>query len=161
MEIKISTYDFFNKFILGLVFTGVVIFAYRQDLTAAIEVFQAIKENTIVITVFSISALAIVYEIGIIINRLGSILEDLLRKTHIIPFIDDYKRFNEKKKEFPIMNVLSREYALSRNSVVLFLLISILTFIRFGWFGLIPLAIMLMFYYSCWKYAKKIVDLVK
>jgi hypothetical protein len=161
MEIKISTYDFFNKFILGLVFTGVVIFAYRQDLTSAIEVFQAIKENTIVITVFSISALAIVYEIGIIINRLGSILEDLLRKTHIIPFIDDYKRFNEKKKEFPIMNVLSREYALSRNSVVLFLLISILTFIRFGWFGLIPLAIMLMFYYSCWKYAKKIVDLVK
>lgn len=161
MEIKISTYDFFNKFILGLVFTGVVIFAYRQDLTSAIEVFQPIKENTIVITVFSISALAIVYEIGIIINRLGSILEDLLRKTHIIPFIDDYKRFNEKKKEFPIMNVLSREYALSRNSVVLFLLISILTFIRFGWFGLIPLAIMLMFYYSCWKYAKKIVDLVK
>lgn len=161
MEIKISTYDFFNKFILGLVFTGVVIFAYRQDLTSSIEVFQAIKENTIVITVFSISALAIVYEIGIIINRLGSILEDLLRKTHIIPFIDDYKRFNEKKKEFPIMNVLSREYALSRNSVVLFLLISILTFIRFGWFGLIPLAIMLMFYYSCWKYAKKIVDLVK
>lgn len=161
MEIKISTYDFFNKFILGLVLTGVVILAYRQDLTSAIEVFQAIKENTIVITVFSISALAIVYEIGIIINRLGSILEDLLRKTHIIPFIDDYKRFNEKKKEFPIMNVLSREYALSRNSVVLFLLISILTFIRFGWFGLIPLAIMLMFYYSCWKYAKKIVDLVK
>lgn len=161
MEIKISTYDFFNKFILGLVFTGVVIFAYRQDLTSAIEVFQAIKENTIVITVFSISALALVYEIGIIINRLGSILEDLLRKTHIIPFIDDYKRFNEKKKEFPIMNVLSREYALSRNSVVLFLLISILTFIRFGWFGLIPLSIMLMFYYSCWKYAKKIVDLVK
>ena len=161
MEIKISTYDFFNKFILGLVLTGVVILAYRQDLTSAIEVFQAIKENTIVITVFSISALAIVYEIGIIINRLGSILEDLLRKTHIIPFIDDYKRFNEKKKEFPIMNVLSREYALSRISVVLFLLISILTFIRFGWFGLIPLAIMLMFYYSCWKYAKKIVDLVK
>ena len=161
MEIKISTYDFFNKFILGLVFTGVVIFAYRQDLTSAIEVFQAIKENTIVITVFTISALAIVYEIGIIINRLGSILEDLLRKTHIIPFIDDYKRFNEKKKEFPIMNVLSREYALSRNSIVLFLLISILAFIRWNWYGFIPLAIMLMFYYSCWKYAKKICDLMK
>lgn len=161
MEIKISTYDFFNKFILGLVFTGVVILEYRQDLTSALEVFQAIKENTIVITVFSISALAIVYEIGIIINRLGSVLEDLLRKTHIIPFNDDYKRYNEKKKEYPIMNVLSREYALSRNSIVLFLLISILTFIRFGWFGFIPLAIVLMFYYSCWKYAKKIVNLMK
>ena len=161
MEIKISTYDFFNKFILGLVFTGVVILEYRQDLTSALEVFQAIKENTIVITVFSISALAIVYEIGIIINRLGSVLEDLLRKTHIIPFNDDYKRYNEKKKEYPIMNVLSREYALSRNSIVLFLLISILTFIHFGWFGFIPLAIVLMFYYSCWKYAKKIVDLMK
>lgn len=76
MEIKISTYDFFNKFILGLVFSGMVIFAYRDNLISVLDVFKEIKENTIIITVFSTSALAIVYEVGIIINRLGSILED-------------------------------------------------------------------------------------
>ena len=161
MEIKISTYDFFNKFILGLVLTGAVTIAFGGDIDKLIEYTQGVKENGIIITVFSVSSLAIVYEIGIIINRLGSILEDVLKKTHLIPFNDDYKRYNEKKKEYPIMNVLSREYALSRNSIVLFLLISILTFVRFGWYGFIPLAIMLMFYYSCWKYAKKIVDLMK
>ncbi len=161
MEIKISTYDFFNKFILGLVFSGVVILAYRNNLTSAIGAFKEIKESTIIITVFSTSALAVVYEVGIIINRLGSILEDIMKKIHFIPFNNDYKKFNEKKKEYPIMNVLSREYALSRNSIVLFLLISILAFIRWDWYGFIPLTIMLMFYYSCWKYAKKICDLMK
>lgn len=161
MEIKTSTYDFFNKFILGLVFSGVVILAYRNNLNTVFDAFKEIKESTIIITVFSTSALAVVYEVGIIINRLGSILEELLKKIHFIPFNDDYKRFNEKKKEYPIMNVLSREYALSRNSIVLFLLISILAFIRWNWYGFIPLAIMFMFYYSCWKYAKKICDLMK
>lgn len=161
MEIKISTYDFFNKFILGLVFSGMVIFAYRDNLISVLDVFKEIKESTIIITVFSTSALAIVYEVGIIINRLGSILEDIMKKIHIIPFNDDYNKFNDKKKEYSIMNVLSREYALSRNSIVLFLLISILAFIRWNWYGFIPLAIMLMFYYSCWKYAKKICDLMK
>ena len=161
MEIKISTYDFFNKFILGLVFSGMVIFAYKDNLISVFDVLKEIKESTIIITVFSTSALAVVYEVGIIINRLGSILEDFLKIIHFIPFNDDYKKFNEKKKEYPIMNVLSREYALSRNSIVLFLMISILTFIRWCWYGFIPLAIMLMFYYSCWKYAKKICDLMK
>ena len=161
MEIKISTYDFFNKFILGLVFSGVVILAYGSELTPILEEYQDIRWNTIIITVFSISALALVYEVGIIINRLGSILEDIMRKCHLIYFNNDYKRFNEKKKDFPIMNVLSREYSLSRNSIVLFLLISILTFIRFAWYGLIPLTIMLIFYYSCRKYSKKICDLMK
>lgn len=161
MEIKISTYDFFNKFILGLVFTGVVILANRRYLASVFEAFQEIKESAIIITVFSTAALAVVYEVGIIINRLGSILEDFLKKTQLIPFNGDYKRFNEKIKEYPIMNVLSREYALSRNSIVLFLLISILAFIRWNWYGFIPLAIMLMFYYSSWRYAKKICDLMK
>ena len=161
MEIKISTYDFFNKFILGLVLTGVVILAYSDRINHSLDFYQDIKDNKVVLAVLSISALALVYEVGIIINRFGSLLEDFLRITHLIPFNKDYKRFNDKKKEYQIMTVLSREYALSRNSIVLFLLISIVVFIRFSWYGLIPLAIMFVFYYSCWKYSKKIVDLMK
>lgn len=161
MEIKISTYDFLNKFILGLVFIGAVVLSYGNEVSQFLETYSEIKWNSIITTVFSVSALAIVYEIGILINRLGSVLEDILRFFHFIPFNKDYKMFNDKKKEYPIMNVLSREYALSRNSVVLFLLISIVIFIRFAWYGLIPLVIMLVFYYSCRKYSKKIVDLMK
>lgn len=158
---KISTYDFLNKFVLGLVFIGVVILAYGDEMVPVLEAYQNTKDNAIIITIFSVSAFALVYEIGIIINRLGSFFEDVLRKTHLIPFNEDYKKFNDKKKEYPIMNVLSREYALSRNSIVLFLLISIVVFIRFAWYGFIPLIIMLLFYCSCRKYSKKIYDLMR
>ena len=161
MEIKISTYDFFNKFLLGLVFIGVIIFSYIDNICTWVINLGVVKDNAIVVTIFSFSAMAIVYEAGIIINRLGSILEEFLKFAHLIPFNDDYKKFNEKKKEFPIMHVLSREYASSRNSIILFLLISIIVFIRFCWYGLIPLTIMLLFYFSCYKYAKKISDLME
>ena len=161
MEMKISTYDFLNKFILGLAFIGIVIIAYGNELPYVFKSFQDCKDNTVIITMFAVSALALAYEVGIIINRLGSLLEDVLRKTHLIPFNNDYKRFNDKKKEYPVMNVLSREYALSRNSIVLFLLISIVVFVRFAWYGIIPLVIMFLFYYSCRKYSKRICDLMK
>ena len=161
MDIKISTYDFFNKFILGLVFVGVAILAFFDVNSPFFGTLQEIKENGIVVTILSVSALAIVYEVGIIINRFGSLLEELLRKCHWIYFDNDYKKFNDKKKEYPILKVLSREYALSRNSIVLFFLISIVVFIRFAWYGLIPFAIMILFYISCRKYSKKIVKLME
>lgn len=161
MDIKFSTYDFLNKFILGLVFVGVTILSFVNPNNFFFKSLQEIKENGIIVTIFSVSAFAIVYEVGIIINRLGSLLEELLRKCHWIYFNEDYKKFNDKKKENPILNVLSREYALSRNSIVLFFLISIVVFIRFAWYGLIPLVIMILFYISCRKYSKKIVDLMK
>lgn len=158
MDIKISTYDFFNKFILGLVFIEVVILAYIQY---AIDYLKELTLNATFDTILIIGTLSLVYEIGIVINRLGSILEELLKCLHLIPFNSDYKKFNDKKKEYPIMNILSREYALSRNSIVLFFLISIIIFIRFGWYGFITVAIMLLFYWSCRRYSSKIVDLMK
>ncbi len=161
MEIKISTYDFFNKFILGLVFVGVVILSYIADINTQLKQLGEINDNTIVVTIFSFAALAIVYETGIIINRLGSLLEEVLKLCKLIPFNNDYKRFNDKKKEYPIMATLSREYASSRNSIVLFALISIIVFIRFCYYGFIPLTIMLLFYFSCRKYAKKICSLME
>lgn len=74
MDIKISTYDFFNKFILGLVFVGVAILAFVDVNNSFFRSLLEINENGILVTVFSVSALAIVYEVGIIINRLGSLV---------------------------------------------------------------------------------------
>ena len=84
MEIKISTYDFLNKFILGLVFMGVIVLSYGNEVSHYYETYSTIKWNSVITTVFSVSALAIVYEMGILINRLGSILEDLLRFCHLM-----------------------------------------------------------------------------
>lgn len=161
MDVKISTYDYLNKFVLGLVFIGAVVLSYGNEVGQFLESLSEGKWNNVVTTVFSVSALAIVYEAGILINRLGTMLEDFMRFLHLIPFDNDYKKFNEKKKEYPIMTVLSTEYALSRNSIVLFLLVSVVVLTRFGWYCLIPLSFALVFYYSCRKYAKKIVDLMR
>lgn len=161
MDIKISTYDFFNKFILGLVLIGVLILSCFHDINLSLKELGEINNNAIIATIFSFSALAVVYETGIIINRLGSLLEEGLKYFNLIPFNNDYKRFNDKKKDYPIMTTLSREYASSRNSIVLFALISIIVFIKFAWYGFIPLGIMLLFYFSCRKYAKKICALME
>ena len=161
MEMKISTYDFLNKFILGFAFVGVLLLSYFNDVNLILQELGEINNNATIVTIFSFSALAVVYEIGIIINRLGSLLEEVLKYFNLIPFNRDYKRFNDKKREYPIMTTLSREYASSRNSIILFVLISIIVFIKFCWFGFIPLGIMLLFYFSCRKYAKKICALME
>ena len=133
-----------------------LLLSYFNDVNLILQELGEINNNAIIVTIFSFSALAVVYETGIIINRLGSLLEEVLKFFNLIPYKSDYKRFNDKKREYPIMTTLSREYASSRNSIILFALISIIVFIKFCWFGFIPLGIMLLFYFSCRKYAKKI-----
>jgi hypothetical protein len=155
---KIPFYNIVNILLTGLIFTGILIIFYYQEISAKIYI------NNISITfvsIYTFAFFAIIYEIGLIINRLGSLLEDLLRYFKLIPFNDNYKKFNETKQKFPILEILSREYALSRTSMTLFLLISILTFIKFQFYGFIPITICLLFFYSCRKYSKKIIKLME
>lgn len=153
-DFKISTYDFFNKFILGLVLIGVATFSFIDSIqNHMVPIMDFIQRTQLISTAF---IFGFIYEVGIIINRIGSLIEEFLKAYNFIPYDDDYKKYNERKKEYPIMQTLSREYALSRNSIALFLLISIITFFRFCCYGFIPLLIMFLFYLSCKKYAHKI-----
>lgn len=161
MNVNISTYDFLNKFSLGLVFVAVLFLSYINNIARWVEGIEFLNNNAVFTTVISFMAMALVYEVGIIINRLGSLLESFLRLTRLIPFNNDYKKFNISKKNYTVVGILSREYALSRNSIVLFLLIAIIIFVRFCWYGLIPLGIMFLFYFSCRKYAKRICELME
>ena len=77
------------------------------------------------------------------------------------PFNDDYALYNRKAKEFSIMSVLSREYALSRTSVLLFFALSIIAMISCKWNLMIAFAAcVLVFALSCRKHASKIVELM-
>lgn len=161
MNVNISTYDFLNKFSLGLVFVGVLFFSYINNIAGLVRDMEFLNNNAIVATIISFIVLALIYEVGIIINRLGSLLECFLRFTRLIPFNNDYKEFNVCKKDYKILGILSREYALSRNSIVLFFLVTIIIFLRFAWYGFFPLGIMFLFYISCYRYARKICDLME
>lgn len=163
MEIKVPFYNILNMFLTGLVFIGgcLVIFqdfAFALFSNDIIENISAGPEIVITVCIF-----AVAYEVGLIINRIGSvIIEPFLKFIKLIPFNDNYALFNQKKKEYSIMRILSREYALSRTGIVLFLLLLILSFIEKKFFlTAIFTAITFIYLFSCRKHAGKIVELMQ
>ncbi|MDD5902412.1 MAG: hypothetical protein PUC58_03505 [Oscillospiraceae bacterium] len=163
MEIKIPFYNILNMFLTGLVFLGgcVIIF---PEYTLAVFNNGIIKNlGTGPEIIITICAFAAAYEVGLIINRAGSvIIEPILKYIKLIPFNDNYVLFNEKKKEYPIMSTLSREYALSRTGIALFLALLILASIACEWTIAIACAVITLVYYlSCRKHSSKIVELME
>ena len=93
MDIKIPFYHLVNVLLTGLVFIGggailLPVKILRESFSECIS----IGLETSVVICF----LAIAYELGLLINRVGSIvIEYCLRKWKLIPFNEDYKLFNE------------------------------------------------------------------
>ncbi|MDR3306567.1 MAG: hypothetical protein LBS61_02705 [Endomicrobium sp.] len=81
------------------------------------------------ISLFSLMAIGVIYMIGLIINRVSSIIiEDFLIKWK--PLDErDYGDFNNARKENPFLYTLSREYALSRGNLALWLIITVISII--------------------------------
>jgi hypothetical protein len=153
-------------FLTGLIFTGCCVILFSHQVVAFIdtEFFKSIsKINVGLETVITISFFAVIYEIGFIINRIGSLMENLLKKIKAIPFDDDYKKFNEKEKQFPDkMKMLSREYTLSRTSMTLFLILMIISLTQFFWvFSIVMTILTLIFYFSMRKHSGKIVKMME
>ncbi len=163
MNTKIPFYNILNMFLTGLVFIGGCVIIFPDTATAVLnsEIIKNLGTGPeIVVTV---CAFAIAYEVGLIINRAGSvILEEILKRTKLIPFNDDYTLFNQKKKEYPIMSTLSREYALSRTGIVLFLTLLVLSLVGSKWIMVIICGIITAInFLSCKKHAGKIVKLMQ
>ena len=163
MEIKIPFYNILNMFLTGLVFIGGCVIIFPEYVLSVLntEVIKNLGAGPeIIVTVCSF---ATAYEIGLIINRIGSvIIEDFLKWRKWIQFNDDYALFNEKKKQYPIMGTLSREYALSRTGIALFLVLFILASIAHK----CPIAnacavVAFVYYLSCRKHSSKIVELME
>lgn len=163
MEMKIPFYNIVNMLLTGLVFVGGLIFIFPQYAIQLIqsEFYENLKTGPEVILTICIFAIA--YEIGLIINRVGSVvIEPFLKKFKLIPFNDDYTLFNDKKKEYPIMGTLSREFALSRTSIALFLILSIISVLNRNCIVFIScFFISIVFYLSCKKHSSKIVELME
>ena len=163
MEIKIPFYNILNMFLTGLVFIGGCVLIFPETSLSVLnnEVIKNLGAGPEIIV--TVCAFATAYEVGLIINRAGSvIIEDFLKWAKLVPFNDNYVLFNEKKKEYPIMSTLSREYALSRTGVALFLVLLILASIaRAQPIAITCAAITIVYYFSCRKHASKIVELME
>lgn len=162
MEIKLPLYDLLNKFLTGLVFIGgsVVVYPARALSVLNSEIVKNLGTGPEIVVIVAVFATA--YELGLIINRFGSvIIEDVFKRLKLIPFNNDYALFNEAKKKYPIMSTLSREYALSRTGIALFLSLLVLGFLAERWpVGISCLVITIIYYLSCRKHADKIVRLM-
>ena len=103
------------------------------------------------------------YEIGLILNRAGSvIIEPVLIKTKFLRFSENYSLYAEASKKTPMLNTISREYALSRTSIVEFLVLAIWSTCIGKWLlSVCYLTVAIVFLFSCKKHSAKIATVVE
>ena len=163
MKIKLSLYQYLNFILTGLIFTSCVILIFDVDLHQELIIDSLSEFSFSIETVILFVFIGIVYEFGLIINRIGSIfIEPIYKKLHFIKFNINYKLYNERKDEYPILNDLSREYVLSRTQISLFLIVAVLSAVNQRWLFLcVTLLLVVLFSISMYKHSKKIVELMK
>ena len=162
MEVKIPFYNILNMLLTGLVFIAAFLFIL-PDCQMSGEVVEFGKLIISLPDVIStVLFFAVAYEIGLVINRVGSVaLERALKGMKCIPADMDYVLFNKTKEKYPIMNVLSREYALSRTGMVLFFVLLVMALCAAKFVeALIFAAIVVVFFFSCKKHSDKISELI-
>jgi hypothetical protein len=161
MEIKISFYNVVNMFLIGIVFCGCLGAIFFNDIVRYLNL-NLVKEISINYE-FLITAtiFALFYEIGLIINRLASVLfEELLKKIKLIK-LNDYAIYKKAEKRIGFMKVLSREYAVSRNSMALFFILFTISLVKWKLiFMFIFLLLTVLFFFSMKKHSSKISELV-
>lgn len=163
MEIKIPLYNILNMFLTGFVFLAGIITLYPVMLIEVVTGEVFVKLSTVPEIVLLLCLIASSYEIGLILNRFGSIvIEPMLIKIKFLRFSENYSLYAEASKKIPMLNTISREYALSRTSIVEFLVLSIWSICIGKWLlSVCYLAIAIIFLFSCRKHSAKITTVVE
>lgn len=162
MEIKIPLYNILNFLLTGIVFVGSLLILFPDKITDFImsDYYERLSATSEII--FLVCICAVAYEIGLIMNRAASVtVEPILRKAKIISFNDDYACFVKLAKKIPMLNTLSREYALSRTSILQFLVLIVVAVVVKKWVIAAIFAICVaVFTLSCRKHSLKITKIM-
>ena len=163
MDVKIPLYNILNMFLTGFVFLAGIITLYPVTLIEVVTGEVFIKLSTVPEIVLLLCLIASSYEIGLILNRAGSvIIEPVLIKTKFLRFSENYSLYAEASKKTPMLNIISREYALSRTSIVEFLVLAIWSTCIGKWLlSVCYLAVAIVFLFSCKKHSTKIATIVE
>lgn len=164
MDVKIPLYNILNMFLTGFVFLAGIITLYPVTLIEVVTGEVFIKLSTVPeIVLLLLCLIASSYEIGLILNRAGSvIIEPVLIKTKFLRFSENYSLYAEASKKTPMLNTISREYALSRTSIVEFLVLAIWSTCIGKWLlSVCYLAVAIVFLFSCKKHFAKIATVVE
>lgn len=162
MESKIPFYNIINMFLIGIVFLiafFLVFYNFTVDLINQYPIFINFCLDFKLITYIII--IGVIYEIGLIINRISSIvIESLFIKFKFIN-IGNYSKFNDYKKGNSFLYTLSREYASARSSFTLWLILFIMFLINGYWgMSIVSFIISVIFCFSFLKMSWKIEDII-
>lgn len=165
METKIPFYNLVNIFLLGLLFITGLAYITAPRWVVHVEhyeiLFQLANQWTFLL---SLIAIGVIYEIGVIINRISSIIvENICERWGLIHKKEEnYAAFNVAKKEYPFLYTLSREYGFSRGNLTLWLILAIISVCYKDWgFGLVSLLLSVLFLFSMRKFSSKIQSIIK
>ena len=105
MDVKIPLYNILNMFLTGFVFLAGIITLYPVTLIEVVTGEVFIKLSTVPEIVLLLCLIASSYEIGLILNRAGSvIIEPVLIKTKFLRFSENYSLYAEASKKTPMLN---------------------------------------------------------
>ncbi len=157
MENKIPFYNILNMLLIGIVFSTLLCCANLSKATIFSNYFSLIKTDYLKITVF----IALMHEVGLVINRISSIILEPFLKFFNLIYWADYKKYVKAQRNDNFLIVLSREYALSRNSTTLFFILTMIGLICWNLaYSLVMLFLTVLFLISTSKHSKKIHDRV-
>lgn len=162
MNLPVPFYNFINVLSVGVIFLLGLVVIDSDVLFLLIRSREFYLFKSFPEVVFVLVLLCLLYEVGYVINRIGSVLlENILIKVHFIKFVGGYEKYNKAKKEYPIMEILSREYAASRTRVVLFGILFAYSLCMGNTFCSFILFFAIGFYLcSLKKHSSKIVELI-
>ena len=161
MEVKIPLYNLLNMVLTGAIFVAGLALNYPDFVLKYItcDIVKSLCDISSVAVL--VCFFALIYEMGFIINRLGSVIGSIFQEIKLIKYNKDYVKYNKKKAIYPIMDTLSREFALSRTSFTLFAIISIMSLFRGNCCASLLFALISLIYLFSWsKQASKIVLLM-
>ncbi|MDR2410830.1 MAG: hypothetical protein LBE13_22335 [Bacteroidales bacterium] len=168
MDCKIPFYNLLNMLFVGVAFGACFIVIDPYNVSVIWATIQDVLNNKVA---EAFALLAIAYLIGLIINRIAStIVENALNTEKPKKLRNwasqlfqiewrDYKSYQIAEKLDPHIKILSREYALSRNIMTMFLLLVVLSLLNCDLFGtILSVFLSFIFYFSARKHVKKIVS---
>lgn len=164
---RIPFYNLLNMLFVGLIGIICCMFIIPNDMWIIWRLMQGLVNNA---TLDVVLFIAISYLVGLIVNRMGScFIEDLLKtetgyddlslwgRILKIPW-RKYEVYVLAQRQDMALKFLTREYVLSRNMLMLFLILAIIAFVWAKYvFGVIFIVIAILFNVSMRKYVHKII----
>lgn len=165
MEFKVPFYNVVNILFIGLVFCGFGALLYPNTAKDIMDILSIINSQTVDVVIL----LAISYEMGLIINWVGSlVVEPILvnrkpekQRGFLSKWLQiswrNYKDY--QKAENDKLKMLTREMNVARNHFTLFVVLAFIASVSGRWeFCLCLMPLVVMFYCAYRKHSWKIVS---